>query len=210
MRIHASRFEQATALTDVLLGGLCVYIIFQLAGFAGYKADIWVWAFGCLAFSSFAAAITHGFEMTRKTNELLWMPVNLSLGLTMGLFVVGALFDLSGEAFARSALPFMLAIGFLFFLVTVWRPGSFLTFIIYEAAAMLFALGAYSYLFFTGSVSGAVWMAAGVFVTIIAAVVQVLGKAGRSIFWYFDNNSIFHFIQMLGIVLMLVGLKSSL
>ena len=46
--------------------------------------------------------------------------------------------------------------------------------------------------------------------TIFAAVVQAVWKTGKSIVWYFDNNGVFHLIQMIGIVLLLAGLKMSL
>ncbi|MFN8412736.1 MAG: hypothetical protein U0Z26_10145 [Anaerolineales bacterium] len=210
MKIHPSRFEQMTAFTDLLLGLLSFYVMYQLIQFSGFKAEIWRWAFGLLGLSSFLGVAAHGFEMTQKTNDRIWMPLNLSLGITLGLFVVGALFDLSGETVAGKALPFMVAIGFVFFLITVLRPGSFMTFIAYEAIAMVFALIAYSYLFYTGKLLGSGWMLAGIFVTILAAAVQAMGKAGKSILWYFDNNGIFHVIQLLGIVLLLVGLKASL
>jgi hypothetical protein len=49
-------------------------------------------------------------------------------------------------------------------------------------------------------------MVAGIFITILAAVIQATGKAGKAIFWYFDNNGVFHLIQMFGIVLLLAGL----
>jgi hypothetical protein len=122
------------------------------------------------------------------------------------LFVVGALFDLNGAVLASKFLPVMLVIGFGFFLVTVWKPGTFMTFIAYEAVAMLFALGVYVYLFFASTLSSVEWMVAGIFVTILAAVIQATGKAGKSMFWYFDNNGVFHLIQMIGIVLLMVGL----
>jgi hypothetical protein len=133
------------------------------------------------------------------------MPINLSLGLALGLFVVAALFDLSGESLAQKSLPLMLVVGFGFFLITVWKPGTFMTFIAYEAVTMLFALGAYVWLFSTSASVGLGWMATGVSVTIVAAVVQATGKAGRGIIWYFDNNGIFHLIQMIGLVLLLLG-----
>jgi hypothetical protein len=85
-----------------------------------------------------------------------------------------------------------------------------MTFIAYEAVAMLFSLGVYVFIFFQGTLPGAGFMLAGVFVTILAAVVQALGKTGKSIIWYFDNNGVFHLIQMIGIVLLLVGLKMPL
>jgi hypothetical protein len=121
------------------------------------------------------------------------------------LFVVAALSDLSGESLARKSLPLMLIVGFGFFLVTIWKPGTFMTFIAYEAVAMLFALGAYAYLFFTSELAGVGWMVAGVLVTILAAIIQATGKAGKGIFWYFDNNGIFHLIQIIGLGLLLMG-----
>ncbi len=207
MLINHSPFERVTAITDVFMGSLSAYAAIQMSQFSGFKSDVWAWTFGLLAFSSFVAAIAHGFEMTQKTNDRFWMPINLSLGLVLGLFVAGALFDLNGEALARKSLPIMILIGFGFFLITVWKPGTFMTFIAYEAAAMLFALGSYVYLLYDSSLSSAGWMVAGISVTIVAAVVQATGKAGRAIFWYFDNNGVFHLIQMVGIVLLLAGLS---
>jgi len=205
MLIHHSPFERVTALTDIFMGLLAVFAVFYLSRFSGFRFELWSWVFGLLAFSSFLGAAAHGFEMSQKTNDRIWMPINLSLGLALGLFVVAALFDLSGEALARKSLPLMLVIGFGFFLVTVWKSGTFLTFIAYEALAMLFAFGAYAWLFFTSELAGTGWMVAGVFVTILAAVIQATGKAGKGIVWHFDNNGIFHLIQMIGLFLLLVG-----
>ncbi|MBI3169492.1 MAG: hypothetical protein HYZ22_13495 [Chloroflexi bacterium] len=207
MFTHPSPYERTTAWTDVLMGVLAGYIAFQLSQGSGFKFSVWMWIFGLLAVSSFLSAIAHGYDMPRKTNDRLWMPINLSLGLMLGLFVVGGLFDLSSEAVAHTALPIMLGIGFGFFLVTVWKPGTFMTFIAYEAVVMLFTLGVYVYLFFISSLAGAGWMVLGIFVTILAAVVQATGRAGRGIFWYFDNNGVFHVIQMVGMVLLWMGLK---
>ncbi len=210
MRIHPSRFEQMTALTDVALGIFSGCAAFQVFQFSGFKSDVWGWAFGLLAFSAFVAAFAHYFEMTQKMNERLWMPINLSLGWTLSLFVVGALIDLSGDAIAKTTLPAALIVGLLFFVITILRPGSFMTFIAYEALAMLFSFGVYVFLFFQGILLGAGFMLAGVFVTIFAAVVQAVGKTGKPIVWYFDNNGVFHLIQMIGVVLLLAGLKMSL
>lgn len=210
MSIHSSTYERITALTDIFMGLLAAFAAFQISRYDGFNAEVWTWTFSLLAFSSFLGAIAHGIYMTQKTNDRLWMPINLSLGLGLGLFVVASLFDLGGPAVARTALPLMLALGVGFFLVTVWKPGTFMTFIAYEALAMFFALGAYTYLLFTSRHPGAGWMVAGIFVTILAAVVQATGRAGRSIFWYFDNNGVFHLIQMLGMGLLLAGIVTGL
>lgn len=208
MKIHPSRVEQVTAVTDILMGLLALYFAVGLANEDSFRASVWAWAFGLLAFLSLVGAAAHGFVMSEKTHSRLWLVINLSLGWTLGLFVVGALNDLFGEATARMALPLMLAVGFGFLLITVWKPGTFMTFIAYEAIGMFFALGVYGYLFFTNSLAGAGWMLAGVLVTIVAAVVQARGTAGKPIFWYFDNNGVFHLVQMAGMVLLFIGLNT--
>jgi len=105
MTFHHSRFERVTALTDIFMGLLAAFAVFYLNRFSGFRFELWSWVFGLLAASSFLGAVAHGFEMTPKTNDRLWMPINLSLGLALGLFVVAALFDLSGDALARKSLP---------------------------------------------------------------------------------------------------------
>ncbi len=206
MLIHHSPFERVTAITDVFMGLLAAFAALKISQLAGFRSDLWAWTFGLLAVSSFLGAVAHGFQMSQRTNDRLWMPINLSLGLTLGLFVVASLFDLGGEQLARVALPIMLAVGVGFFLFTLWKPGTFMTFLAYEALAMIFALGAYGYLFFNDSLAGAGWLAVGILVTILAALVQATGKAGKGIVWYFDNNGVFHVVQMLGLVLLWLGL----
>jgi hypothetical protein len=101
----------------------------------------------------------------------------------------------------------------IFFGVTLIKPDSFLVFIVYEAVALLFALGVYIWLTWAGQLLGAGWMAAGVLLTISAAVVQASwdGKAHPLTFiWQFDQNGLYHLIQMAGVLLLLAGLRTAL
>ena len=209
MKIHPSPFEQMTALTDFILLIICGYSVNALWGYTEFKPLIWISAFILLGCASLFGAIAHGFEMSERSNEMIWKPLNLSLGLALGLFVVGALYDFRGAETARTALPVMLVVGVLFFVITLLIPGKFIVFIIYEAVAMVFALSVYIFLF-SKAMAGASWVVAGISVTIIAAAVQASGKAGESIIWSFDNNGVFHLIQIPGILLVLQGLLVSL
>ena len=67
MKIHPSPYEQVTSLTDVVMGLLAVWCAVNIATLDGFKADIWTWAFGLLAFSSLIGAAVHGFVMSEKT-----------------------------------------------------------------------------------------------------------------------------------------------
>lgn len=208
--LNLSAFERMTALTDFVMGCVVVYVLVQIRTWRGFKSTIWTWAFGLLAVASFMGVVAHGLAMSDFTNKLLWQPLNLLLGLALGFFVVGAVFDFWGESTARKMIPVMVVLGIVFYLMTVLIPGTFLTFIAYETLAMFFALGVYIILTVKKSLPGAGWMTAGILVTIIAAVVQAVYQNQQSIIWYFDNNGIFHLIQIVGLLLLLRGLKMGL
>lgn len=111
---------------------------------------------------------------------------------------------------AKRALPFMVVVGFLFFGFTLLWPDNFRVFIIYEAIAMLFALVGYIWLAVKGRLKGALWMASGVLVTIIAAAVQATKVVAFSLIWDFDHNGAFHIIQIMGMLLLFIGISKSL
>jgi hypothetical protein len=50
-------------------------------------------------------------------------------------------------------------------------------------------------------------MAAGILVTIIAAVIQAIHTIKVIFIWQFDHNGIFHIVQMIGVVFLYKGLE---
>jgi hypothetical protein len=202
--------EQTTAVTDFLLALLAIWAALKIQQAGGKtspkKARIWLWVFVLLAIGALFGAIAHGFKMDEKTNSLLWQPLFLSLGLAVSMFAAGAIFDLKKGSVPKIAIPLLLAMGFGFYLVTVFVPGSFLVFILYEAIVMIFALVAYLVLALKKKLSGAWWMVGGIFVTIIAAAIQATETLHITLIWEFDYNGIFHLVQMVGIFILVNGL----
>lgn len=202
--------EQTTAATDFVMTLLAIWAAFKINQ-AGYKtspkkARIWLWVFVLLAIGALFGAIAHGFQMSEQTNNLLWQPLFLSLGLAVSLFAVGAIYDLKKEALSKTVILVMIALGFIFYLVTVFIPGSFLVFILYEAVVMIFALIAYIVLAVNKKLRGAWWMVGGIFITIVAAVIQATESLSFTFIWEFDFNGIFHLVQMVGVVVLVNGL----
>jgi hypothetical protein len=137
---------------------------------------------------------------------MLWQPLFLSLGLAVSMFAAGAIFDLRNGSIPKMIVPALLAMGVLFYLVTVFVPGSFLVFILYEAVVMIFALVAYMVLALKNKLPGVWWMVGGIFLTIVAAAIQATESLSFTLIWEFDHNGIFHLVQMVGIVILVNGL----
>jgi len=204
--------EQTTAATDAVLG----LVALAVAGYLSqrgqafpWKTNLWLVTFGVLAVASFLGTVAHGFKLSESTKANLWVALYLSLGVLVALFVVAAIYDLWGLAAARRALPLMLGVAAIFFGITLIWPDSFLVFIIYEAVAMLFALGGYLWLATNGHLAGAWWMVGGILVTIIAAGVQA-SSISFTLIWPFDHNGVYHLVQLVGVGLLLLGLRVAL
>lgn len=205
--------EQTTAATDLILTIISVvtaYGIHKLGkDIQPLKTKIWVTVFILLAIAAFFGSIAHGFIMSEKTNFILWQPLNLALGLGVSLFAAGALFDLLQGSLPKAIIPGLIALGIIFYFITVFIPGSFLVFIIYEAVVMVFALCVYIVLAARAKLIGAWWMVLGILITIIAAGIQASGSINVQFIWKFDHNGIFHIVQMIGVLIIYLGLAKS-
>lgn len=210
--------EQTTAATDLVLAVLaaaCAVHLYRVGRPDVFRRNLWSWVFGLLAVSAAIGAVAHGFKMSAELNNLLWQPLNLLLGLTAALFSVGAVYDMWGRRVAQRLLPVMMAVGVLFYGVTVVLPDSvpsdeFLVFVVYETAVMLFALGTYCVLAIRGRLDGAGLIAAGILISIVAAAVQAIGTLHFTVIWEFNRNGIFHLIQMPAILVLTAGLRAAM
>ncbi len=205
--------EQTTAATDFVLALLaagCALQMHRLKETSPWKASLWVWTFSLVATASLLGTVVHGFQISQSLNRLLWQPLYLSLGLAVGLFMVGAIHDGRGQRSARRALPLMVLAGVVFFTITRIFPGSFAVFLVYEAVALFYALSVYGSMALGRRLPGAEWMAAGVLLMIVAAVVQATKSLHFQLIWPFDHNGVFHLIQMAGLGALTRGLTKGL
>jgi len=213
MQFIDSATEQTTAATDVVLALLAVYCAVLLRRFRltdPFKVGVWTWTFVLVALAAALGAVAHGFEMSQRLWDQIWQPLNLCLGLAVALFCVGAFYDSWGRRFARRALPPMICLGVVFYAATTVIQKGFLVFVIYEALAMITALVIYVRLAVGDRLPGALVMALGILVNILAAAVQASGSVGFTLVWEFDHNGVFHLIQVFGLLLLYAGLHVAL
>jgi hypothetical protein len=206
--------ERTTAATDaalavVALGGI---------GFLGWssaddghflKMGIWSSAFGLIGLASTLGAAAHGLVISNKVHNRLWQVLNACLALAVSLFAAGVVYDVWGSVACQRVLPFLIAAGLIFYAATLVSPGYFLIFIIYEGLALIFALTAYVFMMFTRELPGASLMAAGILASILAAALQACKSLTVTVIWKFDHNGIFHVVQIIGVVLLIIGLRQS-
>ena len=210
MTITGIETELTTAATDLLLALLCLAGIFiigrsPIRRSEKQRALVWIWAFGFLGAAGLLGAAVHGLELPAGREAFLWQPLYLALGWTVSLFAAGVLIDLRSRPLPRWSLAAFPAAGAAFYAATLVFAGAFIVFILYEAAALLFALGAYLYLFLRDRKTYSLWMAAGIAVSIAAAGVQASGAVSLRIVWEFDHNGVFHLVQAAGVSLLLKG-----
>ncbi|UCF40189.1 MAG: hypothetical protein JSW43_10675 [Gemmatimonadota bacterium] len=213
MQLNPIATELTTAATDALIAALAAGCAVVLQGWRQrdrWKVAVWSWVFGLLAVAALLGALSHGLMLSDSTQSLLWQPLFLSLGLVVALFVVAAVYDWRGRGTARRAVPVMLVVALLFYAVTQIGNGTFLLFVLYEAAAMLCALAMYVSLAVRRSLTGAGWIAAGIGLNILAAAIQASGSISITIIWPFDHNGVFHLVQIVAIVVLMRGLVNSL
>lgn len=208
MELAAAATERTTAATDALLALAAAGGAAMLARPAPptFARGVWLAALLASALASVLGAITHGFVLGDRLEEALWQPLYLALGVTMALFVVGAARDAWGDRVGRRLLLPMLGLALVFYGVTRATRGDFVVFVVYEAAALAFAL--LVYLRLAGARRpGAAAMAAALAVSLAAGLVQSVDVGVVRLIWPFDHNGLFHLVQLLGLGLLVAALR---
>jgi len=213
LQLNGSATELTTAATDGLLGILAVIGLVILSSYRdrdSWRIGVWSSVLTTLAVVSLLGTVVHGLALSDTARDLIWRPLYLLLGLLVALFVVAGVYDWRGRITAGRLLPVAVVVAVLFFLLTQLIRGSFLVFVIYEAVAMLLALSIYAYLAVRHRRDGAALMAVAIVLNIIAAAIQASGSVSLTVIWPFDHNGVFHLVQMVAVVVLVLGLRRSL
>ena len=199
--------ELTTAGTDAAMGVLCVGLVLRLRAVntsATWSRMVWTWVFLLLVVASGLGAVAHGLALPAPVRSALWHPLYLSLGLSIALFMVAAVADGRGENASRALLPWAIGAGVAFFALSRLLGGAFLIFVVYEAVAMVVALGIYATLAARRHVPGAWIVSAGIALTLVAAAVQS-SSLRLTLLVPLDHNGLFHLVQMVATVVVARG-----
>jgi len=195
LHLSGAEAELTTAATDALLTVVVIAGIAWLCRVAppSPRRTLWVRGLALFAVAGALGAFVHGFDLDPGARAF---------------FSAGAIGDWRGDAPARRALPFLLALAFGFYLLTRLSGGRFLVFVIFEAAALFFALAVYARLAFQGK-RGASLVVMGLVLSLAGGLLQASSLSVRAI-WEFNHNGLYHLVQLVGVVFLVAGLRGTL
>jgi hypothetical protein len=207
LELASSATERTTAVTDALLaltvsGGL---VRVRRAAPASWRRAVWLAALASFTASALLGTVVHGLALAPQLADTLWQPLYLLLGIAVALFAAGAVADWRGERAARASVPALLALAGGFYLAARLSGGDFRVFLLFQAAALLFALCVYGRLARLAK-PGAGTMTLALAVSLAAGAVQAATGVIVTLIWPFDHNGLFHLVQLIGVVLLIRGL----
>ncbi|PWQ96748.1 DUF6962 family protein [Leucothrix arctica] len=210
--INNNPYELFTALTNVLWA-LVAFISFILisknSNNSNSKAKLWKAVFVMLFVSNILASLVHGLSIDIETSELIWIPINLILGLMIALLMSAALYDYLGKDTMQKYFPYLIGVAVIFFAMTQFNRDTFLIFIAYQSIYMLLILTMYIHLAIKKHVGAGV-ICVGMFLFILAAVAQAIGPYELALFIPINQDGLYHLIGIPSTILLTIGVIKNL
>lgn len=210
--------EQTTAVTDLINFFLAIGLGILISRWRNPRDEgrsrYWSLIFFLLGFASGLGFLAHGFEMSDTLRRIIWMPLNLSLGLAISCFLIIVILELWGPKTSAKAYPVLIGIGCGFFTVTLLIPGTFILFIIFMGITMILAFAAYIYLSVTRKhfhyklITGIITTA--FLCSFLFMIIHAIGDLQVKIIWEFDQNSFFHVLMSFAMIVLTFGIRSQL
>ncbi|WP_444941815.1 DUF6962 family protein [Microbulbifer sp. ZKSA004] len=212
MTLVHGEIDLLTAITNVGLALVAFIGALYLLVFVRrkqWKRSIWLIFFTIMFIASLVAAIYHGFEIPPYFRSCLWYGILFLLGLLISSFVLAVSVDLVSEGFSKRAIFPVLFLFLILFVFSFSLKDKIFAFAVYQFLICAVAFIGYFILALRrqSSLCGSWFMALGSIVSIVAMAVQLDGSLSVSIIWDLDHNIIYHFVQALGVVLFILGLR---
>jgi hypothetical protein len=187
--------EPATLITDYALAALNSVLGLKLLGAAQSRNSVMLWAGGfiALALAAFLGGTWHGFSLNLDTATAgkLWKATLYATGIASFCILAGTAIAVTRGP-GRSALLLLAAAKFVLYLFWVTLHDDF-RFVVYDTGATMAAVFVLMGWGAARRAPGALRIAVGVLVSIVAATVQ---QIGLSLSAHFNHNDLYHVVQM--------------
>jgi len=199
----APLIQTLNLITDYLLGALAMALGILLLGRAARPSRLWGYALVALAFAAFAGGTWHGFQAVFAGGVLFWLwKAAVYLAAVFGLAAAsGTIIATTSGHPRRALLAAMIAISVVYAVIMTMLD-DFIYVIAFDATAMALVLVLHLRSGRSRHDPASPWIVAGIAVSVIGAIVQA---SGLSLNEYFNNNDLFHVVQMAGVYLLFRG-----
>jgi len=212
MDLTVSPVERTTATTSALLALLAFVAVIYLTRIQRksnrLRPSFWLAGLFLLGLTGLVGSISHGFKFSGAmvSNDMdKWL--DLGPILAAGMFLCGVAHDLHGPVVARQTLPFIVAIGFVFYLIALQLAVPSISIAAYQTIAMLPAFIFYSWLATRFQFDGAGWISLGAVLFILAAWLRANRQFQPEWVWSFNTDAISNVVCTLSVLTLAVGLR---
>lgn len=211
MNIISIQTEQTTSITDVFLAVIC-FIFFALFFVRFNKTKnsllfVWSLIFLLLFTASFFGAVLHGFVLGESIKYLLWIPIKLSIAISISLFASASYCDMRNFSPKGSLVVLFILTAVCFYTIDLFTDSKHFVLILFQLWALVFSGAVYFYLSLSRNSIKTIFMISGIFITMIASLIQYSDSIWINCLWEFDHNGIYHLVQIPGLFLFFFGVK---
>jgi len=200
-----------TTVTDALLAVVIAAGIVYLrrTSPASPLRSLWLVTLAVSGIGAVVGGTLHVIPMSERVSIAAWGSLYLFLGIAISCLVTAAVGAWRGYAPARRILPWVAGFTLAFSAATQFTADHAMISAVYEAAALLFALVLFGALAMKGR-PGMTLVTLGLLTTAGGAAVAGMDSLNVRVIWHFDRNGLSHIGHMIGLAVLIHGLRSAL
>jgi len=201
--------ELSSAITNLVNGLLAIFLLFALKGMKKEKEGKILWAISFVLFliSSFVGAVVHGFVLSDKTHEAIWIFLNFNLCLTLGAYSLCIWYETYGYKVTKKLIPIYVIVCLLSGYYNNFMADSYTSFIIFSVVCLLILL-----IILILNIRKKAYLAVFILAIIILAAgsyLQTLYSIRFRFILLFDNNGLYHIFLLVFALLNYLGILLS-
>ena len=197
--------EPSTLITDYLLGGLSGGLAWRLHGAARARSTVrfWAAALWATAAGSFLGGTFHGFgpAMASSTAAALWTATTLAMGAA-SFFLAASVIAATFSGTRRRVLLALASIKLAVYSWWMLRHDAFVYVALEYGSTLLLVLGLVATNRVCGDAGHRAYLAGGILISILAALLQ---QSGIGVHAHFNHNDLMHVVQMVAVWLLYQG-----
>jgi hypothetical protein len=200
--------ESTTTITDYLITVVAWWLgaRLSLAATSQHNHAIRLWAIGFffVGLGALLGGTSHGFVtyLGEAGLRYIWKGTVYAVGLSMLFAVAGTVEGSSFGAVVRRTLHSVNVIGFAVYATWMIDHSGFIYVIYHYVSAMIGIASMQTWAWLRHRAITAPWIIAGVLVTLLGAIIQ---QSGFTLHEHFNNNDLFHVVQIVGLLLLYRG-----